>query len=176
MEYTERQPSEVFAARLKEMRMSRNRTQEELAEKVREAGVPMSKAAVLRIEKGERGISLDEAVAFAGALNAVFASLLSPPEGEVVRVADWLAMDGEAIRTWLRYGLYDWQPAPDEAHEEGRRIASQKRLGKLAEALVEAHRAEDWAAVTYIDGQIQREYERREREESTRAAEVSDAS
>jgi len=171
-----RRPSEVFAVRLREMRNERGRTLEQLAARVNEMGVPMTKTAVLRIEKGERGISLDEAVAFAAALNVVFASLLSPPEGEVIAVTDKMAMNGERFREWLRYGLWDWQPAPDEAHDEGRANFHRSRLAALARAMAEAHDAQDWGGVTYLDEQIRQEVKRRERELAQQTQEASDAS
>src|ERR1044072_1067828 len=93
-----KRPSEVFGARLREMRESRGKTQQWLAERLTEVGVAINQAGVLRVEKGERGISLDEAIAFAAALNVVFASLLSPPDDELVRVSDHMALNGEAMR------------------------------------------------------------------------------
>jgi transcriptional regulator with XRE-family HTH domain len=98
-------PSEVFAQRLREIRDARRLTQAELAEKMTRAGRPMNKLAVLRVERGERKVSLDEALAFAYVLGAVPAHLLSPPDDEHVAVTDQFEMDGEGMRGWLRFGL-----------------------------------------------------------------------
>ena len=82
-------PSEIFARRLREVRTARGESQETLAQTMTERGAcPLSKAALLRIEKGKgfdeggRGLSLDEAIALAAVLNAAPAHLLTPPEGE----------------------------------------------------------------------------------------------
>jgi transcriptional regulator with XRE-family HTH domain len=152
-------PSEVFARRLSETRAKRGVSQAALAKAVTEGGLPMSKTAVLRLEKGKRGISLDEALAFAapGALNAVPAYLLSPPEGAVVAVRDGFGFDGEGIREWLQYGLWNWTPAPDQGHKAGRDAHFQERLAMLAQSLVDAVGGKDAAGMRTIESAIIRE-------------------
>ena len=157
-------PSEVFAVRLRETRKARNLTQAELAFKIESTGTPMSKAALLRIERGERGLSLDEALALAMALNAVPAYLLSPPAGAVIAVSDTFAMDGAGLREWLRYGLWNWEPAPDEGHEDGRRANFQRNLAALALALVDAIRGKDEAGLWDAERALIREVVRRQKE------------
>jgi transcriptional regulator with XRE-family HTH domain len=95
----EKSVSDVFRARLRETRIARNMSQDALAQAMRRAGYPMDKAAVLRIEKGHRGISLDEAFAF-----AVPAQLFTPPGEELVWLTKNMAVDGSGMRAWLRYG------------------------------------------------------------------------
>lgn len=174
---TRLKPSEVFAVRLRETRIARRISQTELARLVTERGVPMSKAAVLRVENRERGLSLDEALALTMALNAVPAYLLSPPEGTVVAVNDSFAMDGAGIREWLRYGLWNWEPAPDEGHEDGKRHAFQRNLAALALALVDAVRGNDKAGLRDAERSIIREVARRQKElEIAQEEETADAS
>src|SRR5215204_2085222 len=100
-----KRPSEVFRARLRETRKRRdNMSQAELGRRMRQAGYPLDKAAVLRIEKGERGISLDEALAFASVLAAIPAQMLTPPGDEYVYLTKNFGVDGAGMRAWLRFG------------------------------------------------------------------------
>ena len=107
----------------------------------------MSKAALLRIESGERGLSLDEALALAHGLNAVTAHLLSPPEGAFIALTDKFAMDGSGLREWIRYGLWNWKPAPDQGHREGERANLESILTRLAVALTDAVNGNDKAGM-----------------------------
>jgi transcriptional regulator with XRE-family HTH domain len=163
-------PSEVFAVRLRETRKTRRLSQGELARMVSERGVPMSKTAVLRFERGERGLSLDEALALANALNAVPAYLLSPPEGAFVAVSNSFAMNGEGVREWLQYGLWDWTPAPDAGHKAGKSANFQARLATLAQSLVDAVGGKDEAGVRTIVEAIVREVVRYHRAHGNDAA------
>lgn len=158
-------PSEVFAMRLKETRRARDMTQAELAYRLTERGVPMSKGALLRIEKGERGLSLDEALALTAALNAVPAYMLTPPEGAWVQLDDNIATDGAGLREFLRYG-FPWNPdpVPDEAHDEVQREKFQLNLARHALALVDAVRSKDKAGITDAGKAIVAEVKRREAE------------
>ena len=101
---TEPRPSEVFGARLREIRTSRGLTQEALAEIVTAQGRPMNKAAVLRIERGERGLALDEALALAWALQVAPAHLLSPRDDSMVWITNNIGVDGAGMRNWLLFG------------------------------------------------------------------------
>jgi len=134
----EHKPSELFAARLKETRKARGLSQTELARRMTEGGRPMSKPALLRIEKGERKVSLDEALAFASVLWAVPANLLSPAGDDLVMLTDRTGMDGGALRSWLIHGN-PFTGAPDEG--EGTDLARAALL--IAQALVDANRVGD---------------------------------
>jgi transcriptional regulator with XRE-family HTH domain len=147
-------PSEVFAGRLRETRQARGLSQAELARRLTDAGRPMSKAALLRIESGERGLSLDEALALAHGLNAVAAHLLSPPNGAFIALTDSFALDGSGLRDWLRYGLWSWEPAPDEGHREGERANLEATLARLAVALTDAVNGNDKAGMKDVSWAI----------------------
>jgi len=97
-------PSDVFATRLREIRDDRGFSQAELARRMTEAGRPMSKAALLRIEKGTRGLSLDEAVALAELLGVAPAHMLSPPDDAIVWLTSKSGVDGSGMRNWLLFG------------------------------------------------------------------------
>jgi hypothetical protein len=103
----------------------------------------MSKAAVLRIESGDRGLSLDEALAFAWVLNAAPAHLLSPPEGEGVMLTADAGLDGSGLRNWLLFG------DPLLISTEGKRVRKRMdaifTIEALAQAIVDAKRGGDEA-------------------------------
>jgi transcriptional regulator with XRE-family HTH domain len=138
-------PSAVFATRLRETRLARGFSQAELARRMREHGQQMSKAAVLRIESGDRGLSLDEALAFAWVLNAVPAHLLSPPEGEGVMLTADAGLDGSGLRNWLLFG------DPLLISTEGKRVRTRMTaifaIEALARAIVDARQGGDRAGV-----------------------------
>ena len=95
----------------------------------------LSKQAILRIENGDRGISLDEALAIALALNAVPAYLLTPPGDALVALSDDGATDGSGVREWLRYGLWssvERRDPPDFARDDVQRERFQLDLAALA--------------------------------------------
>ena len=150
-------PSAVFAQRLRETRQARGLTQTELAERMTDAGRPMSKPALLRIENGTRGLSLDEALAFAQVLNAVPAHLLNPPEGTVVAPVDWTGYDGEGLRLWLVTGVGGSVWPEQIATDDDRALAEswfEGVLSSLAVALVDANRVDDKEGVNAIGRRI----------------------
>jgi len=136
-------PSGVFGLRLREIRRARGLTQAALADLVTAAGQPLDKAAVLRIERGGRGVSLDEALALAWVLGVAPLHLLSPPDGQVVWVTRKAAVDGAGLRNWALFGDALLLSA------EGRRVKGRIRLvlevEGLAQALVDAKRGGDSA-------------------------------
>jgi transcriptional regulator with XRE-family HTH domain len=138
-------PSDVFGARLRETRKSRGLSQEALAQAMTSAGRPINKVAITRIERGERGLSLDEAFALALILRVAPAHMFSPDEGEVVWLTGNQGVDGSGLRNWLMFG------DPLLLSPEGRRARA--RIGfvfgieELAEALVDAKRGGDQAGV-----------------------------
>jgi transcriptional regulator with XRE-family HTH domain len=140
-------PSEVFAARLKVIRRDRDVSQTELAQRMTEAGRPMSKRALLGIEKGKeeggRGLSLDEALSLCYLLRAAPATMLSPAEDELVWLTDDAGVDGDALRNWLRYGAVF---SPATTREKLREDIEQVVLG-YAQALLDAHKGNDGAGV-----------------------------
>lgn len=161
-----RRVSDVFRQRLRETRTARNLTQGELGARMREAGHPtIDKVAVLRIEKGERGLSLDEALAFASVLHAVPAQLFTPPGDELVSITENYAVDGADMRAWLRYGDALIAHSGDLPEELWQDRAVQK-MAVAAIALVDAMRNDDKAgkvdAYHAIEAALGAERERRE--------------
>jgi hypothetical protein len=66
-----------------------------LAEAMAEQGRPLSRTAVLRIEKGTRPLLLDEALALAEVQKAVPSQLLSPREPDYLMLTGKVGVDGE---------------------------------------------------------------------------------
>src|SRR5215212_2986864 len=132
-------PSEAFALRLRETRRARELSQTELARRMTAAGHPMTKAGLLRLENGDRRLTLDEAFALAQVLEAVPAHLLSPPEDREVYVftTDTSGYDGEALRSWLRFG-HPWEEAWIE-REGARNHRIEGEITRHSLALVDAY-------------------------------------
>jgi len=111
-----------------------------------EAGRPLSKVALLRIETGKRGLSLDEALALARLLDVAPAHLLSPPDGSTVSLTNQRGVDGAGMRNWLLFG----EPLLD-ATPTGKRALMRMRLSfaleTYARALVDAKNGGDTAGV-----------------------------
>jgi transcriptional regulator with XRE-family HTH domain len=163
-DYESRKPSEVVAERLREKRKARGLSQEQLAEMLTRAGTPMSKWALLAIEKGKRGLSLDEALAIATVLNAVPEQMLTPPEGVFVRLTDKVGADGSSIREFMRYGIpWSIEPAREDVLDAARE-RHHERLTQLALAVTDATLSRDQAGTLDALGAITNEVLRHERE------------
>lgn len=163
-DYESWKPSEVFAERLREKRRARGFSQEQLAEMLTKAGTPMSKWALLAVEKGKRGLSLDEALAIPAVLNAVPEQMFTPPEGVFVRLTDKVGADGSSIREFMRYGL-PWNIEPRrEDVLDATREQYEARLTQFALALADARNSRDKAGMHDALMAIGREVLRHERE------------
>jgi transcriptional regulator with XRE-family HTH domain len=147
MEDTKMRPSEVFTTRLRETRKARGLSQTELAHQMTERGRPLSNAALLRIEGGERSLSLDEALALAAVLYVAPAHLLSPPaHEEYVWLTDNYGVDGEGMRAWLLHGDKFIATASDYHRGEHAKAFEQVMLVH-ARALADAQRGDDKAGM-----------------------------
>jgi hypothetical protein len=109
-----------------------------------EAGRPLSKLTLLRIESGDRGLPLDDALALADVLGVAPAHLLTPPDGEMVWPTDKRGVDGEGMRNFLRFGHPMLGATP-----EGKRARLSAALEEIvlaqAQAFVDAARGGDKA-------------------------------
>ena len=139
-------PSEVFAGRLRETRKARGgMSQTELAERMTDAGRPLSRAALLRLESGSRGLLLDEALALAVCLWVAPAHLLTPPDGAVVGLTDKMAVDD--LRDWFATGNpFPFPVWPAEPRDEDRALLNrnfERSVASYAQALIDADKAGD---------------------------------
>jgi transcriptional regulator with XRE-family HTH domain len=137
-------PSKVFGRRLREWRAERGLSQTQLAAAVTEAGQPLSKAALLRIENGTRELKLDEAIVLAQVLRVPFADLLEPPRDRLVALTNSVAVDGDGMRRWLVTGepIRVW-PEKIETPQDHQLVAAY-----LADLAVDVVNAEIHAAMT----------------------------
>ena len=99
-------PNEVFRRRLREVREARGVSQYDLVRELRALGYPMRQPAITRIERGQRKVSLDEAVAIAAALNVLPERLYRTPlDWDDYMVAQAEMGPGEELtpdEAWLR--------------------------------------------------------------------------
>jgi transcriptional regulator with XRE-family HTH domain len=104
-------PSEVLASRIQELRKLRGLNQTELAERLERYGIALDRSQVHRIEQGPppagRGVTTDELVAIAAALDTFVVNLIFPADDEAV--VDLSPNGGEPIpgaakdgRAWAR--------------------------------------------------------------------------
>ncbi len=114
--------NEVFAYRLRDARLSKQWTQQDLADAMKGRGHPINRATIAKIEAGARGVggghgrepiklgetpprpvSLEEAIAFAVALDVPPPSLFLPISREDdVHLAPEVCVDVEAAHAWVR--------------------------------------------------------------------------
>ncbi len=71
----------TFASRVRQSREGRGWTQEELARHLAEVGLRLDPTAITRIERGDRAVRIEEAVAIAAALRTPLNALLQPVDG-----------------------------------------------------------------------------------------------
>jgi transcriptional regulator with XRE-family HTH domain len=140
-------PSEVFAGKLKTTRKQRLVSQTELAQKMTEAGRPMSRRALLGIEKGKevggRGLLLDEAIALCELLGAAPTTMLTPAREGLIWLTDDAGVDGEGLRNFLQHGAA-FSPATTR---EKLRVDIEQVVLAYAQALLDAQRGGDQAGV-----------------------------
>ena len=96
-------PSEVFRARLREVRRLKGWTQQQLADALADAGVKLDASAITRLERGTRGLSLDDVLAIAAALGVSPLHLFVPLDNdEELNVAPSLTANALDVRAWVR--------------------------------------------------------------------------
>src|ERR1700690_832533 len=96
-------PSEVFRARLRELRRAKEGTQQQLADMLTDAGVKLDATAVTRLEGGTRGVALDEVVAIAAALGVSPLHMIVPLHNDdLLNVDPQFSTDAVTARAWMR--------------------------------------------------------------------------
>lgn len=154
-------PSQAFAQRQREARLSLGVSQAALARRLAELGYPLSRKAVNEIEHGKRRVTLDDALAIALALGVAPVNLLVPfekPEILSVEAAESgifepsavlaigsVRVDPVSARAWIR-GVetvgeatmeerfrFHVQQIPPPQRYRAERIAEGKKWWRLAE-------------------------------------------
>lgn len=126
MEEQAKRPSEILGDQVKEWRRKRNLSAQQLADRVAELGGTLDRVAISKLENGQRGVSLDEALMLAAALNVPPPLLILPLGSESrVRITDesvihphlaleWLAGQQPLASTKrLAIGLQEWHEAAE---------------------------------------------------------------
>ena len=97
-------PSDVLRQRLREIRNAKGWSQRGLVKELKRIGVEMDPAAIARIEKGSRGVSLDEALQLAAVLE-VSPIHLFLPKGKLstkIEIAPEIRPTLARTREWVR--------------------------------------------------------------------------
>ncbi len=122
-------PSEIAARRMREIREAKRWSQQDVADRLDEIGSPTDRATVARTEGAARGLSLDDAMMMAAALDVSPLSLSLPEDGDdLVAVGPRLMYGADYVRRWicglapLPLFLADFRPAGVE--EEKRNLIS----------------------------------------------------
>lgn len=81
------EPAKIFGQQLRLVRMRRGWSQQDLVDRLSQLGFPVDRSAIAKIETGARGVSVDEALAIAVALDVAPTALLVPRRpGDSVQV------------------------------------------------------------------------------------------
>lgn len=95
--------SKVFGSQVRATRNRRHWTQQDLVDHLTALDLQIDRSVVARIENGTRGVSLDEALAFAVALGVPPSSLVVPRGDEVdIRIAPNLSLKSWEALLWWR--------------------------------------------------------------------------
>ncbi|GAA3617324.1 helix-turn-helix domain-containing protein [Streptomyces chitinivorans] len=93
----------VIAERVKEVRGRRGLTAQELADRLKEAGVPWDRGTVTKLEtKRRQNVSVVELLALARALHVAPVHLLVPPDNRPYQVTPNEAHRSGRARAWIR--------------------------------------------------------------------------
>lgn len=95
-------PSTVLCRQLAAVRGRKGWTQQQLAGRLKALRFPLDRTAISKIEKQLRGVSLDEALALAAALEVAPTALFLPRDGSMVEVTPRLRVDGQRAAEWIR--------------------------------------------------------------------------
>src|SRR6266545_1902903 len=94
---------QVVMRRVRHLRERRGLSQQRLADRLAELGVPIERSQLARLERGERGVGVDELMALAFALDTAPAYLLLDLEAdERTALVPGVAISPADARGWIR--------------------------------------------------------------------------
>ena len=133
-------PSQAVARSVKRARKLADMNQQDLAERLTELGIPTTQSTIARLERGRRGISLDDAVALSIALNVSLSRLIGGQavEDDEIAMSPKCVCEAELARLHVagrfRMGwnpdLNWWKSKHEEAHDS-ERFERAQREGRL---------------------------------------------
>lgn len=95
-------PTDWLQKQLRDARRRRGWSQQRLSSRLDELGVALDQSSIARIERGKRGVSLDDAVHLAVALDMPLVALITPQEEGAVALTPKLRVRGAPARRWIR--------------------------------------------------------------------------
>jgi transcriptional regulator with XRE-family HTH domain len=127
----EREPSAIFARRMKKVRGERGWSQAQLAELLTANGFPVSQVIVARIENRARGVSLDEALIISATLSVAPAHMFVPlSRAEQVQLGKRL-LEAGVVADWVMGSA----PLPGASPEDERTYVINRDPAVLAALL-----------------------------------------
>ena len=95
---------QTAARRVHYLRKRQGWSQQDLADRLRNLGAPIDRASIARLEAGKRGISLDEAMRLAYALNVAPVHLMIDTEddAEPIQPITGAEISPDEARMWVR--------------------------------------------------------------------------
>lgn len=123
----QRHAAAAFGQGLRALRGQRGSTLDDVSDRLTEIGVTVSPGYISRIERNERGVSLDFALAVCRALDVALADLL----GGAVMVGNAPLTGGEIRHLCARYPLR--RPDLEAELDVLERLAEARLLGRIAE-------------------------------------------
>jgi transcriptional regulator with XRE-family HTH domain len=98
-----RAPHDVAIARIRQLRKRNGYTQQQLADQLNLLGAQTDRAAVAKVELGQRGLSLNEAFQYAMALNVAPVHLFAPTDDDdPISLGPNLTVSPHEMRRWVR--------------------------------------------------------------------------
>lgn len=96
-------PMAVLAQRVRQLRARKQLTAQQLADKLRQQGIPWDRATVTKLETGRRqNLAVTELLALALVLDVAPINLLVPLDDSSYQVTPKRSEDADTVRAWVR--------------------------------------------------------------------------
>jgi transcriptional regulator with XRE-family HTH domain len=125
----------TFARRLRELRLTADTTQQQLADRMTAAGYKMGHSTISKIETGDRPVTIGEAIQFAAELGVDLPALTTPRQPPALTAAQLAVRALQHEATHRRSKIEDAQALYDltagKLTEAERHLAAVTRTGRL---------------------------------------------